>query len=91
MQNVLHYTNSFFPNDDIKKEMELKVWSKPIYGYSLNCDSSTLIDTKNELQSEIEIARSSSIYELRDLIKSRKLGILVPCVVFPAFPAFPFF
>ena len=39
MDDWNHYTYSFFPSSEIKKDIPMKFYQKPIYNYKLECDN----------------------------------------------------
>ena len=89
LQRSLLYTYSFFPDDSIKNDVELKVWQKHVHGWNLLCDNATLIAAKEQLSAKIEQAGVSSVYELRELIDNRYIGMLAASLIFIVWPAYP--
>ena len=89
LQGSLLYTYSFFPDDSIKNDVTLKVWQKHVHGWNLFCDNATLIAAKEQLSKEIEQAGVSSVYELRDLIDNRYVGMLAASLIFIVWPVYP--
>ena len=38
LQNKMHYTYSFFPDDSIKKEIPMNFYQRPTYHWKLECE-----------------------------------------------------
>ena len=39
LRNSTHYTYTFFPEDESKKDMKLGVWSRSTYNWKLSCEN----------------------------------------------------
>ena len=52
------------------------------------CDNATLSAAKEQLSHKIEQAGVSSVYELRDLIDNRYVGMLAASLVFIVWPVY---
>ena len=39
LRGSIHYTYQFFPSDDSKKDISLKVWQRPTFNWKLACEN----------------------------------------------------
>ena len=39
LRDSMHYTYSFYPNDDTKQEVPIKIWQRPTYNWKLECEN----------------------------------------------------
>ena len=39
LRNSIHYTYTFFPEDESKKDIKLGVWSRSTYNWKLSCEN----------------------------------------------------
>ena len=77
LRNSLHYTYTFYPSDEVKREVPLKIWQKPTYNWKLECENTegtTLSDAVNLLEND---STPKPWLEYQALMNRRDLWIIV--------------
>ena len=57
LRETLHYTYSFYPSDESKKDISLNVWQRPTFNWKLECENTpgtALTDALQQISQSVE-------------------------------------
>ena len=83
LEDTRTYTYSFWPNDEIKNEIEMKFYQKPIYNYKLECEpnaKTSLLAFEDLLRSD---EKASAWFLFYEWLGDSAVAILIVMIVVP--------